>query len=183
MGFTNAQVNQLALTFPKEHAEQIAVKAAHHNEPFDDVFQEISEIILDVGQKYDPAKGSLTQFIFGHWERRNRRTIGPLRYAISIDQNNDYGKQIRELVESIPAEHDEKNYDVLSASSAPWAKTVHAILELISGNSFEELAQHLGLTRRRVQQIFQRLCEAKLDSPEFESQAKTLHARLLKCMM
>lgn len=174
MTLSQCEVAQLAVTFTQEHATQIAAKAACYGEPVADVRQNARVIILELGKKYDPAKGSLCQFVFGHLEKRNLRQNGAHRFAISL---ND--EKIIEEVESLPDEAGINNDEDFFTANTPLAGMIRAIAHFMSGKSTAELAQLLALTSRRVRQILQELRQTKPGSNEFEPLVKTFYTRLL----
>lgn len=168
------EVAQRAITFTQEYAAQIAAKAACYGEPLADVRQDVYVIFLELFEKYDPAKGSLCQFVFGHLEKRKRRQNGAHRFAISL---ND--EKIIEEVESLPDEAGINNDEDFFTANTPLAGMIRAIAHFMSGKSTAELAQLLALTSRRVRQILQELRQTKPGSNEFEPLVTTFYTRLL----
>jgi hypothetical protein len=51
MRFTTSEIDQLAITFVQEHADQIVAKAASYKEPIADVRQDLIVIILELSEK------------------------------------------------------------------------------------------------------------------------------------
>lgn len=174
MPLTPSEVARLAITFTQEHADQIAAKAACYGEDRADVRQDVHVIFFDLVERYDPAKGSLCQFVFGHLEKRKRRQNGAHRFAISL---ND--EKIIEEVESLPEEADIDDDENYLTSNTPLAGMIRAVAHFMSGKSTAELAQLLALTSRRVRQILQELRQTKPGSKEFEPLMTTFYTRLL----
>lgn len=168
MFFTPSEVAQLAITFPRTHAVQINTKAARYGVPRDDVSQEVSLIIWEMGAAFDPAKGTFCQFVFGHLEKRSRRQLGAHTFAISLDCDDTLGGDAGSLIEHLeaPAEYEE---ETAAATSATFAITkALAIARFVSGKSSSDLARLLGVTPRRVRQMLQQLREEHATSNQFE---------------
>jgi hypothetical protein len=180
MRFTTSEIDQLAITFVQEHADQIVAKAASYKEPIADVRQDLIVIILELSEKYDPSKGTLEQFFFGHFEKRRRRIICAHKFAISLDQHGDDAERARAYVESLPAEYNENHNEHASALNGREEEMVNLILDRISGKSTVEISHMLGVTPRRVRQIFQELAQARPGSKKFIKLVTLLHTRLQK---
>lgn len=168
MSFTPSELAQLAITFPRTHAVQISTKAARYGVPRDDVSQEVSLIIWEMGAAFDPAKGTFCQFVFGHVEKRLRRQLGAHTFAISLDRDDTLGGDTRSLIENLaaPAEYEEETAP--ASSDTPAITKALAIARFVSGKSSSDLARPLGVTPRRVRQMLQQLRDEHAASNQFE---------------
>lgn len=168
MSLTPSEVAQLAVTFPRKYAAQINAKAAKYGTPADDIAQDVSVIILERVAEFDPAKGTLCQFVFGHLEKRMRRQLGAHTFAVPLDRDDILGGVTRSLIENVaaPAEHFDEPVP-LDADKAGIAKVL-SIARFVSGKSSSDLARALGVTPRRARQILQQLREEHATSNQFE---------------
>lgn len=159
MSYTPAQIADLAITFTQENLDQIKAKSAKYRLPWKDGCQEFSLIILEKCKEFDPAKGTLCQFIFGHWEKRMRRQFGAHTFAISFDSDDIIGAQARTLIENrtVPAADDSEEKSFLSDETT--MAEMLAVARYLSGKSTADLAQILGVTTRRVRQMLQQIRE------------------------
>ena len=178
MEFTESEAAQFAIAFVKKHAAQIKAKAASYRESEADVRQDVIVIFLELAKKYEPAKGSWEQFVFGHLDKRNRRKFCAHRFAISLDQPGRDAEQIRAFVEALPLEFKENHKENIVDLDARELEMIYFILDRISGKSTTEIAQLMGVTTRRVRQIFQGLRQARSERKKFIKRIATLHARL-----
>lgn len=178
MEFTESEAAQFAIAFVKEHADQIKAKAASYRESEADIRQDVIVIFLELAEKYEPAKGSWEQFVFGHLDKRNRRKFCAHRFAISLDQPGSDAEQIRAFVEALPLEFEENHKENVVDLDARELEMIYFILDRISGKSTTEIAQLMGVTTRRVRQIFQGLRQARSERKKFIKRIATLHARL-----
>lgn len=159
MSYTPAQIADLAVTLTQENLDQIKAKSAKYGLPWEDGRQEFSLIILDKGEEFDPARGSLCQFIFGHWEKRMRRQFGAHTFAVSYDSDDIIGSRARTLIENttVPAADDSEE------KALPWDERTMAkmlaVARYLSGKSTADLTQILGVTTRRVRQMLQQIRE------------------------
>ena len=159
MFFTPNQRAHLAVAFPQEHLDQIKAKSAKYRLPWKDGCQEFSLIVLEKFNEFDPAKGTLCQFIFGHWEKRMRRQFGAHTFAVSCDSDDIIGSQVRTLIENrtVPDADDSEE------KTFPWDEATMAkmltVARYLSGKSTTDLAQILGVTTRRVRQMLQQIRE------------------------
>ena len=165
MPLTPADIAQLAVSFPSEHAGQIIGKAVRHGEHPDDIRQEVRLVILEVGFKYDAAIGSFCQFVFGHLEKRLRRRNSADRFAISLDHSDNL--EMREFIESIPAPSQDDHEDDIMDRKFPYSTAILSIANFTSGKSTAEIAANLGVTPRRVRQILQKLGDQAVGSTQF----------------
>ncbi len=168
MSLTPTEVAQLAVTFPRANAAQINAKAAKYRTLADDIAQEVSEIILDKGPTFDPAKGTLCQFVFGHLEKRMRRQLGAHTFAISLDRDDSFGMNARGLIENLAAPSEDDDEPVPVESNKPGIAKALSVTRFVSGKSSSELARLIGVTPRRARQILQQLREEHATSNQFE---------------
>lgn len=168
MSLTPNEVAQLALTFPQEHAEQIKAKSAKYGVPREDGSQDVSVVILEKGPEFDPTKGTLEQFIFGHWEKRMRRQLGAHTFAVSLDRDDIHGERARQLIEDMTAPRDDDREEVPFLSDQAAVAKILAIARFISGKSSSEIARILGVTPRRVRQMLQQLREKQTIPKRFQ---------------
>lgn len=159
MSYTPAQIADLAVTLTQKNLDQIKAKSAKYRLPWKDGCQEFSLIILEKCNEFDPAKSTLCQFIFGHWEKRMRRQFGAHTFAVSCDSDDIIGTQARTLIENrtVPAADDSEE------KTFRWDETAMAkmlaVARYLSGKSTTDLAQILGVTTRRVRQMLQQIRE------------------------
>jgi hypothetical protein len=168
MSLTPNELAQLAITFPQEHAEQIKAKSARYGMPREDGSQEVSLIIMEKGPEFDPTKGTLSQFIFGHWEKRMRRQRGAHTFAVSLDSEDILGERERLLIENIPAPSDDDSEEVPFRSDQAAVAKILAIARFISGKSSFDIARIIGVTPRRVRQMLQQLREKQTIPKRFQ---------------
>jgi hypothetical protein len=167
MSLTPSELAKLAFTFPEEHADQINAKSAKYGEPREDVSQGISCIVLEKGPEFDPTRGTLCQFIFGHWEKQRRRQIGAHTFAVSFDHDGGVGTEARTRIENTTASAYCDDDDMPSVSEHTFKAKILALARLISGMSTSEIAQLLEVTPRRVRQMLQQLREKGTISERF----------------
>lgn len=161
MFFTPNQIDHLAVAFAQEHLDQIKAKSAKYGLPWEDGRQEFSLIILDKGKEFDSTRGTLCQFIFGHWEKRMRRRLGAHTFAISLDSDDILGERTRALIENITVSTDDDSEEGTFLSDETTVAKLLSVARFISGKSISDLAQMLGVTPRRVRQMLQQLREKK----------------------
>ena len=171
MSLTPNEIDQYAIKFPKEHAEQIKVKSERYGVSLEDGSQDVSLIIMEKGPEFDPTKGTLSQFIFGHWEKRMRRQRGVHTFAISLDRDDIIGERARAQIENMTAPSDDDCEEVPFPSDQATLAKILLIARFISGKSISDIARSLGLTPRRVRQMLQQVREKK-----------TIPERLLFCV-
>jgi DNA-directed RNA polymerase specialized sigma24 family protein len=155
------ELAQLAITFPQEHAEQIKAKSAKYGVPREDCSQDLSLIILEKGAEFDPTKGAISQFIFGHWEKRIRRQIGAHKFAVSLDRDDILGERARTLIENMTAPSDDDSEEVQFLSDQTDLAKILSVARFVSGKSSSDIARHFGVTPRRVRQMLQQVREKK----------------------
>lgn len=168
MSLTPRELAQLAVAFPVEHADQINAKSAKYGEPREDVSQGVSYIILEKGPEFDPTKGTLCQFIFGHWEKQRRRQIGAHTFAVSFDHNGVVGEEARTRIENMTVSAYCDDDDMPYVSEHNFEAEILALARLLSGMSTSEIAQLLEVTPRRVRQMLQQLREKRTISERFK---------------
>jgi DNA-directed RNA polymerase specialized sigma24 family protein len=157
MSLTPNELAQLAITFPQEHAEQIKAKSAKYGVPREDGSQDLSLIILEKGAEFDPTKGALSQFIFGHWEKRMRRQVGAHKFAVSLDRDDILGERARTLIENMTAPSEDDSEEVQLQSDQTDLAKILSVARFVSGKSSSDIARHFGVTPRRVRQMLQQV--------------------------
>ncbi|OFJ48767.1 hypothetical protein BA896_007420 [Janthinobacterium lividum] len=167
MFFSTNEIAQLAITFPWGHTAQVKMKAAKHGVAPDDIIQEGREIILEKAPVFDPAKGTLCQFVFGHLEKRMLRQLGAHTFAVSIDSDEHFGDSTRSSIANLepPAVYDN---DFPPPSDQSKISKALSIASFVSGKSTADLARALGVTPRRVRQILQQFREQYATSNQSE---------------
>jgi hypothetical protein len=168
MSLTPGELAELAVNFPKDHADQINAKSAKYGEPREDLNHDLSVIILERGAEFDPNKGTLRHFIFGHWEKRRRRQLGAHTFAVSFDRDDIFGEETRTLIENIPNSADDDGDELSFVSDNTDEAKILSLVRLLSGMSTTEIAQLLEVTPRRVRQMLQQLREKRTISKRFE---------------
>ncbi|WP_449405924.1 hypothetical protein [Massilia phosphatilytica] len=169
MSLTPDELRQLAVTFPRAHAAQINAKAAKYGLSSEDVRQELSLICMEKGAEFDPSKGLLPQFLFGHLEKRLRRQLGAHTFAISLDRVDALDESTRALIENLTILADnDSELACLSTPDQPGVAKILSVARFASGKSSSDLARLLGVTPRRIRQILQELREEQATSNQFE---------------
>lgn len=161
MSYTPAKIAGLAVMLAQENLAQIKAKSAKYGLPWEDGRQEFSLIILDKGTEFDPTRGTLCQFIFGHWGKRMRRQLGAHTFAISLDSDDIIGERTRALIENITVSTDDDSEEGTFLPDQTTVAKLLSVARFISGKSTSDLAQILGVTPRRVRQMLQQLREKK----------------------
>lgn len=178
MSLTPNELARLAVTFPQEHAEQINAKSAKYGVPGEDGSQEVSAVILEKGAKFDPTKGTLPQYIFGHWEKRMRRQLGAHTFAISLDRDDILGEDARTVLENMIAPSDHDGEEAVSLPKQIDVAKILAVAHFVSGKSCSDIARRFGVTPRRVRQMLQQIREKKTIPKRFELCKEELPASL-----
>jgi hypothetical protein len=169
MSLTPDELHQLAVTFPRAHAAQINAKAAKYGLSREDVRQELSLICLEKGAEFDPSKGTLPQFLFGHLDKRLRRQLGAHTYAISLDGVEAIDESTRALIENLSVPTDDDSEPACpSTRDLPGVAKILSVAQFASGKSSSDLARLLGVTPRRIRRILQELREEQVTSKQFE---------------
>lgn len=143
----------IALKFIADNRRQVETKANACSMEIVDVTQNIHQIFLEKGPFYDPTRGGLREYIFGHLHHLLiRQTIGPLRYASSISD---------EVIEQYF--HDGQEYSDITCfeniemcdvnRKVPGHEKLSEIADLISGKSSAQLAALRKKSKRRMNQI------------------------------
>ncbi len=144
------------LIFIFENRKQIQQKANKFNCDFADTCQDVCLIFLENISKFDSTRGTLKAFIFGHLEKMLRRqAIGPLRFALSLD--DDDGERIQNVRERMESKFTDDNNDENIRVAVPGANGLKAIAEAINARSARELGNDLGLTKRRINQMLSKI--------------------------
>lgn len=180
MSLTPSELAELAVTFPEEHATQINAKAAKYGEPREDVSHDLSVIILEKGAEFDPNKGSLRHFIFGHWEKRRRRQLGAHALAVSFDRDDIFGEQALTLIANMPVPVGDDDDELPFVSGNTDEAKILLLVHLLSGMSTQEMALLLEVSQRRVRQMLQQLREKRTFAKRFElllEKARCMHVR------
>jgi hypothetical protein len=169
MSLTPDELRQLAVTFPRAHAAQINAKAAKYSLSREDVRQELSLICMEKGPEFDPSKGTLSQFLFGHLDKRLRRQLGAHTFAISLDRVDVLEESTRAFIEnlSVPAD-DDSEPACPSTLDQPGAAKILSVAKFASDKSSSDLARLLKVTPRRIRRILQELREEQVTSNQFE---------------
>lgn len=167
MSFTPSEIAQLAIIFPKEHADQIDAKAARYRIQRADIRQDLSVIILEKCADFDPTKGTLSQFIFGLWEKRMRGQLGAHTFAISLDRDDPVAEAARVFVETQVAPSHEANDEVPRLANPAYMAEILEIARFISGKSCSDIARSFGVTPRYVRHSLQKLRETRIIPPLF----------------
>jgi hypothetical protein len=167
MSLTPNELARLAVKFPQEHAEQITAKSAKYGVPRADVSQDVSLIILEKGAEFDPTKGTLPKFIFGHWEKRMRRQRGAHTFAVSLDRDDILGAGARTLLENMIAPSDDGE-ETPSLSEGIDVAKILSVARFVSGKSSSDIARRFGVTPRRARQMLQQIREKKTIPKQFE---------------
>lgn len=168
MFFTPNQLAELAVSFPQEHLDQIKAKSAKYGLPLEDGLQEVSVIILDKCDEFDPTRGTLCQFIFGHWQKRMRRQLGAHTFAISLDSDDIISARARAFIDHIPVQADDHSEEGMFLSDETTIAKMLSIARFISGKSTSDLARSFGVTPRRVRQILQQLRQKRTIPERFQ---------------
>ncbi len=137
-----------------ENRKQINQKANKFGCDVSDVFQEVCLIFIEKYSSFNSDRGSLKSFVFGNLEKvLMRQTIGPLRFAISIDDDSEQSKNILAEIE-YNLIYDENNFDTENIKyMVPGGDCLKSISDEINGRSVKELASEFGLTPRRIRQV------------------------------
>lgn len=169
MSSTPGEIAKLAITFPEKHSDQVNAKAAKYLIPRADVRQDLSVIILEKCAEFDPTKGTLEQFIFGHWEKRMRGQVGAHTYAISLDRDDPVATAARIFVESQVAAIYEGSDELPSMLNPTRVAEMLSIARFISGKSCSDIAMSFGVTPRYVRRSLQKLRETQIIPPLFRN--------------
>lgn len=175
MSLTPNELARLAVTFPQEHAEQITAKSAKYGVPKEDVSQDVSLIMLEKGAEFDPTKGSLPKFIFGHWEKRMRRQLGAHTFAVSLDRDDIFGASARTLLENMIAPSDDDEHETPSLSEGIDVAKILSVARFVSGKSSSDIARRFGVTPRRARQMLQQIREKRTIPKQFELSLAEAH--------
>ena len=177
MRHTPEKLAELALTFIQENAAQIAAKSAQNRMPPEDGSQDVIVVFFEKYPKFDPTKGTLPQFIFGHWGKRLRRQRGAHSFAFSLDREDHLGEGARARVENMVAPSDCDTEEVPFLSDQTVEAKMLAIARLVSGMSTSDIAQRFGVTPRRARQMLQQVREKRTIPRQFEFCVKGLGQR------
>jgi hypothetical protein len=147
--------------FISDHEKQIRSKAAALCMDWQDYRQEIALFILERGHRYDPQRGSLAAFVFGHVDKRlSSRKSDALYHAQSIDGDSSHNISARYAVESLIVEDgcpSNRAIDQAVQGTVPGAANLLAIADTVSGMSAREIARKSKRTKRRVNQVLQKM--------------------------
>lgn len=163
---------QVLLDFYRDNYLQIKLKAKYYNLSIDDIKGELAHIYYEKGKLFNKRKRSLAAFLFGHLEKKLRRRFNDaLYYAVSIDDNSESGKLLRETIEStknssiIDDKNSFGNFEINSSSVVVGASNLASLADAVSGKSTAEIGKEMRLSRRRVNQlILQYQQQAKVQS-------------------
>lgn len=159
MPFTPDEIARLAVVFPRKHIRQINAKAAKNNIPPEDVGQDVSVIILEKAADFDPKKGTLPQFIFGHWEKRMLGQTGAHRQAISLDRDDPVGEAARHFANAQTVLAVDDSNEITLSLNPQYLAEILSIAGCISGKSCADFALSRGVTPRYVRRALQTLRE------------------------
>lgn len=153
MAALNSQYSAAGFIFKNKC--QIRGKAQKLGIENEDANQDFALFILENGHKYDPTRGSFDAFVFGNMEKIMRRqTTDVLRYASSLDDQDDAGALLREQEVALIEEESCQPKSIFSNS--PEAAVLLALADFISGKSISDISAIWGVTKRRVNQILKR---------------------------
>lgn len=159
--------DQELLNFCDEYYGQINRKSRRFKLEIDEIKSELAVTYQLKIHLFDPEKGTLAAFLFGHLEKQlKRRLTDALSYSISIDDPSEQGLAFRAHVEAIAHRNlqDNENENLFSSTNADnkheFAEAI-SIARAISGKSSAEIAEKLGVSRRRVNQILARIRSQK----------------------
>lgn len=162
-----AQSTTDVLSFISIHNTQIRHQVARHAWlEFGDYQNEVALCIIEKGHKFDPLRGSFSNFIFGHVEKRLRWIFDDaLSHSNSIDDDSDRGLLFRARAESVVAVRSEEDQILAIRVSevVPGAVDLAMIADAISGLSAEDASQKMKISKRRVNQL---LVQAKEEAKQ-----------------
>lgn len=146
----------IAHEFVSSHQREIFIIAKRHKDLFEDVCQDTSLVILEIGNHYDPQKGSFESYIFGHLNQVvKRKTFGPSRFAISLNSDFEISKIIEKELEKISFE---KFISIgTDVDQIVGHATLESVADAIGARSSAQLAKSLKLTKRRINQILTKI--------------------------
>jgi len=141
--------------FLTKNLSQIKSKARLFSLEVEEIKNELFILIADRIDEFDPAIGNAEAFFFGLLHARlarYRRDVAAL--AQSIDDESKNGVAFRAQVEYLTAtRNDEPCFTNTDKYKLPGASDLESLADAASGQSASEIAQSLGVTRRRVNQI------------------------------
>lgn len=141
-----------------ENQNQIEQKANKFGLDFADVSQDVCLIFIEKASSFDASRGTFKSFIFGHLEKLlHRQTIGVLRFAVSLDDDNE--SVMRRQVESHAVLEADDTDLIVKNDAVPGQQTLRDIADIISGKSLRELAADRGVSRRQMHNVLTNILE------------------------
>lgn len=148
------------LAYGPNSEKQFIQKSKQYNFDVDDVLQDAHVIYIVKNHLYEESKGTRAAFLWAFLNKLLlRKSLGPSKFAISLDDDSEMARLLNEKMEALPAE--EIEYKDISE----YEITSNAILEecrkfalSISGKSAKELSILWGKSERRVNQIIAEWC-------------------------
>lgn len=136
----------------------IKFQAAHvkFGIPLDEVIQIALLVVLEKMHDYDHQR-KLDRFLWAHLNARLKRiTFGALKYAVSINDDTEFGIRIQNFIESIVVENNDRpDWKIEEISQVPDLVKLKEYAESISGKSTREIAIESELSTRRINQKLQ----------------------------
>ena len=145
--------------FREKNTKQIKALAAalcfHPNEVESHVFECIQKQL----HHFDHENGSLEAFVFGRVRHELKRfNRDRCHQALSLDSDTESGRALITEVEYHLAEQKAEECDLETAflDAVPGLAQLRSLASAASGKSIRELANQLGVTPRRLNQIMQK---------------------------
>lgn len=145
--------------FISRNSAQILAKSKFFKLEKEEVENSLYVLIASQLSHYDPAQGSEEAFFFGLLHAHLARyTYDPCHQAASLDDDSAHGRALKERVEfKCAIQNRERCFTHTNPGGiAPGAATLASLADAVSGQSTQEIARHLRITKRRVNQIRQR---------------------------
>lgn len=157
--------------FGKNHPAKFRAIHIHHNIPLDDVRQTAILVHLEKFALYDQSR-PLHIFLLVHLIWRIRRmSLGPHKYSISLDDDDNLEIQTQSVSEFINNEMDDgQDWKMEEISTVPELLKFHRYAKSISGKSAVQIAKTEGVSVRRVNQKLKKM----------RDQAEILRAKINK---
>lgn len=153
-------LSKLALNFytnfSEQNSDQIKSKARFFNVDKREIENELFILIATRFDEFDRAKGSAEAFFFGHLHAILKRyQYDPSHFALSLAEEPEvpsYALQAEDVlpIEKTPCFTNTKN------EKAAGCFTLRSLAEAASGKTAISMAEDLGITARRLNQILQK---------------------------